>query len=162
MSRKIGNMRSATRPFLSRATLFFYGPYSLLHLKSIIVMQLLLIRGNMKKIIDTENAPAAIGPYSQAVQAGSLVFVSGQIPINPKTGELVSGGIATQTRQALLNVKAIVEAAHSSIDHILKCTVLLSDMQDFAEMNRIPGVLPVQASRTGNIQRQGPPQKRSC
>jgi len=116
----------------------------------------------MKKIIDTENAPAAIGPYSQAVQAGSLVFVSGQIPINPKTGELVSGGIATQTRQALLNVKAIVEAAHSSIDHILKCTVLLSDMQDFAEMNRIPGVLPVQASRTGNIQRQGPPQKRSC
>jgi len=94
-------------------------------------------RSNMKRIIQTESAPAAIGPYSQAVQSGSLVFVSGQIPISPETGELVSGGIAAQTRQALLNVKAIVEAAHSSIDHILKCTVLLNDMRDFAGMNRI-------------------------
>jgi 2-iminobutanoate/2-iminopropanoate deaminase len=89
------------------------------------------------KIVSTDNAPAAIGPYSQAVQTGSLLFVSGQIPINPETGEFVAGGIAEQTRQDLLNLKAILETAGSSLDRVVKCTVLLDDMKDFGKMNTV-------------------------
>ncbi len=91
----------------------------------------------MKKIISTDKAPAAIGPYSQAVKTGSLIFVSGQIPIDPQTGEFVSGGVAAQTRQDLVNMKAILEAAGSSMDRVVKCTVLLADMNDFGEMNAV-------------------------
>ena len=91
----------------------------------------------MKNIIATDKAPAAIGPYSQATAANGFVFTSGQIPLDPATGALVSGGIAEQTRQSLLNLKAILEKAGSSLDKVLKTTVFLSDMNNFAEMNKV-------------------------
>ena len=89
----------------------------------------------MNKIIHTENAPAAIGPYSQAVQAGNLLFVSGQIPVDPATGAFAGDDISTQARQSLTNVKNILEAAGYSCADVVKTTVLLKDMADFAEMN---------------------------
>ena len=85
--------------------------------------------------IKTEKAPKAIGPYSQGIKAKGFVFCSGQIPINPKTGELVTGPIAEQTRQCLSNVKGVIEAAGSSMNKVVKTTVFLRDMNDFAEMN---------------------------
>ncbi len=91
----------------------------------------------MKNIIATDAAPSAIGPYSQAVSANGLIITSGQIPIDPKTGAFVSGGIAEQTRQSLLNLKAVIEAAGSSLDKVLKTTVFLSDMNNFAAMNEV-------------------------
>ena len=91
----------------------------------------------MKKIIATDKAPAAIGPYSQGTAANGFVFTSGQIPLDPATGALVPGGIAEQTRQSLLNLKAILEKAGSSLDKVLKTTVFLSDMNNFAEMNKV-------------------------
>ena len=93
----------------------------------------------MKDIIATDRAPQAIGPYSQAVRAGSLVFASGQIPINPATGEFVAGGIAEQTEQVLRNLTAVFEAAGLGLDHIVKTTVFLVDMDDFADMNEVYG-----------------------
>jgi len=87
--------------------------------------------------IHTAAAPAAIGPYSQAVRLGDLIFISGQTPLVPETGELVSQDIAEQTRQVLANIKAIVEAAGSSMDRVVKTTVLLMDMADFAAMNAV-------------------------
>jgi len=93
----------------------------------------------MREKIQTEKAPAAIGPYSQAIKAGGLVFVSGQLPINPKTGEFVAGGISEQTRQVLKNVAAILEAAGSSLDQVLKTTVFLADMKEFSGMNEVYG-----------------------
>ncbi len=92
---------------------------------------------NMKKEIKTDKAPQAIGPYSQAILAQGMVFVSGQIPINPATGELVAGTIKEQTKQVLENIKAILEAAGSSLDSVLKTTVFLQDMNDFAAMNEV-------------------------
>jgi len=92
-----------------------------------------------KKIVSTSEAPAAIGPYSQAVQAGSLLFVSGQIPIDPRTGELVSGNIAEQTTRVMQNIKVITEAAGSSMDAILKCTIYLKNMSDFGVVNEVYG-----------------------
>lgn len=89
----------------------------------------------MKEIIMTENAPGAIGPYSQATSAAGLVFSSGQLPIDPATGAFAEGGIAAQTRQALKNLAAVLEAGGSSLDMVLKTTVFLKDMNDFAEMN---------------------------
>ena len=89
----------------------------------------------MKKIIATTNAPSAIGPYSQAVDCGAFLITSGQVPIDPATGEFVPGGIAEQTRQSLTNVKAILEAAGLTMDHVVKTTVFLQDMGDFAAMN---------------------------
>lgn len=83
----------------------------------------------------TESAPAAIGPYSQAVVAGGFVFCSGQIPIDPATGELVEGTIEAQTRLVLSNLTAVLQAAGSSIEQVVKCTVYLRSMDDFAEMN---------------------------
>ncbi len=89
--------------------------------------------------IQTKNAPAAIGPYSQAVRANGLVFVSGQIPIDPATGELVEGGIAEQTEQICKNIAAILEAAGLSLASVVKTTCLLADMGDFAAFNAVYG-----------------------
>ena len=91
----------------------------------------------MKKIIATTNAPSAIGPYSQAVDCGAFLITSGQVPFDPATGEFVPGGIAEQTRQSLTNVKAILEAAGLTMDHVVKTTVFLQDMGDFAAMNAV-------------------------
>jgi 2-iminobutanoate/2-iminopropanoate deaminase len=91
----------------------------------------------MRKIISTENAPKAIGPYSQAVQLGNLLFVSGQIAIDPKTGNIVEGDIEAQTRQVLSNVTAIIEAAGMTLDNVLKCSCFLKNMEDFARFNSI-------------------------
>ncbi len=91
------------------------------------------------KAISTQKAPAAIGPYSQAIQAGNLVFASGQIPINPLTGNIVEGGIREQTHQALANVKGVLEAAGLSLSNVVKTTVFLADINDFAEVNAIYG-----------------------
>ena len=91
----------------------------------------------MNTIIHTEKAPAAIGPYSQAVKAGNLLFVSGQIPIDPATGTFAGEDIASQTRQSLNNVKAILEEAGYCLADVVKATVLLSDMGDFAAMNAV-------------------------
>jgi 2-iminobutanoate/2-iminopropanoate deaminase len=89
------------------------------------------------KVINTKKAPAAIGPYSQAIQVGNFIYTSGQIPIDPATGSFVEGGIKEQTRQSLLNVKAILNEAGTTMDHVIKTTVFMADMNDFAEMNSV-------------------------
>ena len=91
----------------------------------------------MNQPIYTPNAPAAIGPYSQAVQAGNMLFVSGQIPIDPATGEFAGSDIATQTKQSLTNIKNILVAAGYTLNDVVKTTVLLSDIADFAAMNAV-------------------------
>lgn len=91
----------------------------------------------MKKEISTAKAPSAIGPYSQAIQVGNLVYTSGQIPIDPDTGVFVEGGIREQTRQSLLNVKAILDEAGLTMGNVVKTTVFMADMSDFAEMNAV-------------------------
>ena len=91
----------------------------------------------MNQIIHTENAPAAIGPYSQAVKAGNLLFVSGQLPIDPATGAFAGEDVATQTRQSLTNVNAILEEAGYSCADVVKATVLLAEIADFAAMNAV-------------------------
>ena len=93
----------------------------------------------MKQIIATEHAPGAIGPYSQAVRAGNLVFASGQIPIDPATGEFVAGGVAEQTDQVLRNLTSVFAAAGVELNQIVKTTVFLADMEDFAAMNEVYG-----------------------
>ena len=89
------------------------------------------------KAIGTIKAPAAIGPYSQAICVGNLVYTSGQIPIDPATGTIVEGGIKEQTRQSLTNVKAILESAGLTMGNVVKTTVFLADMNDFSEMNGV-------------------------
>ena len=89
------------------------------------------------KVISTKKAPAAIGPYSQAIQVGNLVYTSGQIPIDPATGAFADGGIKEQTRQSLTNVKAILEEAGLSMSNVVKTTVFMADMGDFADMNAV-------------------------
>jgi 2-iminobutanoate/2-iminopropanoate deaminase len=89
------------------------------------------------EIIQTNDAPAAIGPYSQAVRAGNMLFVSGQIPLDPKTGELVGGGIAAETTQVLKNLKAIVETAGASLGQVVKTTIFLKDMAQFTQVNEV-------------------------
>lgn len=91
----------------------------------------------MKETISTENAPGAIGPYSQAVRAGNMIFCSGQIPIDPKTGSFVSENAAEQTRQVLKNLSAVLEAAGTNLNSVVKTTVFLADMSDFAAMNEV-------------------------
>ena len=91
----------------------------------------------MKKVISTQKAPSAIGPYSQAVKVGNLVYTSGQIPIDPATGVFVEGGIKEQTRQSLLNVKAVLEEAGMTMADVVKTTVFMADMNDFADMNAV-------------------------
>ena len=91
----------------------------------------------MRERIQTENAPAAIGPYSQAIKANGFVFASGQIPTDPQTGEFVAGGIAEQTARVLKNLQAVLEAAGSSLSQVVKTTVFLADMKEFAGMNEV-------------------------
>lgn len=91
----------------------------------------------MKQVISTPKAPAAIGPYSQAIRVGNLIYTSGQIPINPATGQFVEGGIKEQTRQSLTNVKAILEEAGTSMANVVKTTVFMADMNDFTDMNAV-------------------------
>ena len=91
----------------------------------------------MKKIVSTTAAPKAIGPYSQAVVYGGLVYLSGQIPLDPETSQLVEGDVATQTERVLLNISAVLEQAGSSVAAVLKTTVFLKDMGDFAKMNEV-------------------------
>ena len=89
----------------------------------------------MKKIIHTEKAPKAVGPYSQAVEKAGMLFVSGQIPLDPQTGQLIQGDIREQTRRVLLNIDGILKAAGYNKGDVLKCTCLLTDMSRFKEMN---------------------------
>ncbi len=91
----------------------------------------------MKKAIATTNAPAAIGPYSQAIEVGNLVFVSGQLPVDPATGEFVEGGIAELTHRSLTNIKNILAEVGLTMDNVVKTTVFLADIADFAEMNAV-------------------------
>jgi 2-iminobutanoate/2-iminopropanoate deaminase len=93
----------------------------------------------VRQAVSTPSAPAAIGPYSQAVRAGSLLFVSGQIPIDPSSGTLIEGTIAEQTHRVLRNIGAILEAAGASLDRVVRTTVYLADMDDFAAMNEVYG-----------------------
>ncbi|AKT35452.1 MAG: deaminase [Pyrobaculum sp.] len=110
----------------------------------------------MKEVIYTEAAPKPIGPYSQAVKAGNMLFVSGQIPIDPKTGEVVKGGIKEQTRQVLENIKAVLEAAGYTLNDVTMAFVFLADMNMFPEYNEVyaqyfkekpPARVTVQAAR---------------
>lgn len=91
----------------------------------------------MKKVISTTKAPSAIGPYSQAIQVGNLVYTSGQLPIDPSTGSFPDGGIKEQTRQSLLNIQSILQEAGLTMDNVVKTLVFLADMNDFAEMNSV-------------------------
>ena len=93
----------------------------------------------MKKIIQTNNAPAPIGPFSQAVAHGNTLYVSGQLPIDPATGEMDGADVQTQTKRVMQNLLAIVQAAGATAADILKCTILLTDMKDFAAMNEVYG-----------------------
>lgn len=93
----------------------------------------------MKKVISTQNAPAALGPYSQAVEANGMVFLSGQLPIDPATGKFVAGGAKEQTRQIFKNMSAVLTAAGLTLDHVVKTTVFLADMSLFGDMNEAYG-----------------------
>jgi 2-iminobutanoate/2-iminopropanoate deaminase len=93
----------------------------------------------VRERIQTEAAPQAIGPYSQAIRAGDFVFVSGQIPIDPRTGEFVPGGIEEQTEQVLVNLSKVLEAAGAGLDQVVKTTVFLADIREFAAMNEVYG-----------------------
>jgi 2-iminobutanoate/2-iminopropanoate deaminase len=95
----------------------------------------------VREAVATDRAPKAIGPYSQAIRAGSLLFCSGQIPLDRATGELVDGDIAAQTRQVFANITAILQAAGTSLDRVVKTTVFLADMNDFAAMNEVYATL---------------------
>jgi 2-iminobutanoate/2-iminopropanoate deaminase len=94
---------------------------------------------NMKKIISTTHAPAAIGPYSQGIQVGDLLFVSGQIPIVPETGKILEGDIKMQTLQVMKNIGAVLEAAGMDYSNLVKCTCYLADIEDFKAMNEVYG-----------------------
>lgn len=91
----------------------------------------------MKKVISTPNAPAAIGPYSQAIEANGTLYISGQIPIDPKTGKIIEGGVKEQTRQALTNIGAILKEAGYDYSNVVKSTCLLASMDDFKDMNEV-------------------------
>lgn len=93
----------------------------------------------MKHVINTTNAPAPIGPYSQAIAAGNFVFVSGQIPSNPSTGEIVSGDIKAETKQVMENIKAVLSEAGVGFSNIVKTTIFLTDMQSFGQVNEVYG-----------------------
>lgn len=92
-----------------------------------------------KQIINTSKAPAPIGPYSQAVKTGNLVFISGQIPMNPETGEIVTSSIKDEAKMVMENLKAVLTEAHLTFDHIVKTTIFLTDMSLFAEVNEVYG-----------------------
>ena len=110
----------------------------------------------MRQAVSTASAPKAIGPYSQAVRAGSLLFVSGQVPIDPATGNLVGGDIAAQTRRVFQNIAEILTAGGASLDHVVRTTVFLADMNDFAAMNEVYGTFfsaPYPARATVQVSR---------
>lgn len=90
-----------------------------------------------KKVVQTDKAPKAIGPYSQAIRAGNFLFLSGQIPLDPKTGELVKGDIRQQTRQVLENIKGVLESQKLGMDNVVKITIFLTDMENFNQMNEV-------------------------
>ena len=113
----------------------FYSCHCAEFAKKVVPLQPKTIE-NMKAI-STTKAPAAIGPYSQAIKVGNLVYTSGQIPIDPATGNFVEGGIKEQTRQSLTNVKAILEEAGLTMGNVVKTTVFMADMADFADMNAV-------------------------
>lgn len=93
-------------------------------------------RPDIKQVVSTDRAPAAIGPYSQGVRAGELLFASGQIPLDPSTGDLVAGDVTTQTRRAMQNLRAVLEAGGSSLEHVLKTTLYLVDLTEFVLVNQ--------------------------
>ncbi|MDF2929784.1 MAG: ridA [Anaerospora sp.] len=93
----------------------------------------------MKSVVTTNKAPAAIGPYSQAIKTGGLLFVSGQIPVDPATGEVVVGDVAAQTRQAIKNIIAILQTQNIGLENVVKSTVFLTDMNDFPIVNQVYG-----------------------
>lgn len=93
----------------------------------------------MKRVIDTKNAPAAIGPYSQAIEINGTLYISGQIPVNPSSGKVVEGGIVEQTKQVMKNIGAILEAAGYNYSDVVKSTCLLANMDDFKAMNEVYG-----------------------
>src|SRR5262249_47513589 len=105
----------------------------------------------MLEVIATDQAPKAIGPYSQAVKYKGFVYISGQIPINPRTGQIVTGTVSEQTRQVMMNLSAILKESGSGLDRVLKTTVYLRDMREFDEMNQVygdffPGPKPARAT----------------
>jgi 2-iminobutanoate/2-iminopropanoate deaminase len=91
----------------------------------------------MRTVISTDNAPKAIGPYSQAIKANGIIFLSGQIPVDPATQQMITGGVAAQTDRVLRNIEAILKAAGSSLDKVVRCGVFLKDMNSFAAMNEV-------------------------
>jgi 2-iminobutanoate/2-iminopropanoate deaminase len=93
----------------------------------------------MRRAVSSSSAPKAIGPYSQAIQAGSLLFLSGQIPLDPETGQMVEGDIAAQTHRVFKNLQAVLEAAGATFDHVVRTTVYVADMNDFAAINEVYG-----------------------
>jgi 2-iminobutanoate/2-iminopropanoate deaminase len=97
------------------------------------------VASTLRQTVSTKNAPGAIGPYSQAVAAGGFVFLSGQVPIDPVTGEFVAGGVAEQTEQVLRNLAEVLKAAGCGLEDVVKTTVFLADMNDFAAMNEVYG-----------------------
>jgi 2-iminobutanoate/2-iminopropanoate deaminase len=106
---------------------------------------------NLLKAVSTAEAPAAIGPYSQGVVAGNLVFISGQLPLDPKTGEFVKGGIEEKTHRVLMNLRAIAEEAGADLSHVVKTTIFLTDLSNFSAVNKIyaeyfSGVFPARST----------------
>jgi 2-iminobutanoate/2-iminopropanoate deaminase len=97
------------------------------------------MKGTMREVISTEGAPKAIGPYSQAIRAGGLLFTSGQVAIDPATQQVVAGDVSVQTDRVLKNVSAILQASGSSLDQVVRCTVFLKNMGDFGAMNEVYG-----------------------
>ena len=110
--------------------------FAIFHIFALIITKYYSLR-DMKKMISTPKAPAAIGPYSQAIQVGNLIYTSGQIPIDPATGQLVEGGVKEQARQSLSNIQAILQEAGLTMTSVVKTTVFMADMADFAEMNSV-------------------------
>ena len=110
--------------------------FAIFHIFALIITNYYSLH-DMKKMISTPKAPAAIGPYSQAIQVGNLIYTSGQIPIDPATGQLVEGGVKEQARQSLSNIQAILQEAGLTMASVVKTTVFMADMADFAEMNSV-------------------------
>ena len=110
--------------------------FAIFHIFALIITNYYSLH-DMKKVISTPKAPAAIGPYSQAIQVGNLIYTSGQIPIDPATGQLVEGGVKEQARQSLNNIQAILQEAGLTMASVVKTTVFMADMADFAEMNSV-------------------------
>jgi 2-iminobutanoate/2-iminopropanoate deaminase len=114
---------------------------------------LLTACGQHAQVIVTDNAPKAIGPYSQAVRAGNTLYLSGQLAIDPATGEIVKGGIEAETHQALENLKAVLEAAGYSLENVVSCQVFLADMDDFTTMNKVyAGYFPRQPPARATVE----------